>query len=183
VLLLSALAASTSVRAQDESSGEFVVRQASSELVDGAWHINAAIDLDLSPEAAGMLRAPVPLTIRIEAQFLNRLRLWWDLVEFQGVVRYQLSYLRVRNRYQVRNLDTNDTQNFMELGDALDYIGRVEDLEVADDVEIDDDHRYEVRVRAVLDKRDLPGPLRLIAFWRKDWSIASDWLTWRLDNE
>lgn len=181
--LLALLAAGTAVHAQDDTVGEFVVRQGSTTLVDGTWYVDAGIDLELSTEAAEMLRAPVSLTIRIEAQFLNLLRLWWDPVQFQEVVRYQLSYLRVRNRYQVRNLDTEATTTFVELREALDYIGRVEGLAIADDVELDEDHRYEVRVRAALDKRDLPGPLRLMAFWRKDWSIASDWLTWRLDDE
>lgn len=183
VLLLGLLAASTSLLAQDDSDGEFVVRQGDTTLVDGTWYLDAGIDLDLSLEAADMLRAPVPLTIRIEVEFLNRLRLWWDIVEFQEVVRYQLSYLRVRNRYQVRNLDTEATMIFVELREALDFIGRIEGLAVVDDDELDEDRRYEVRVRAALDKGDLPGPLRLMAFWRKDWSIASDWLTWRLDDE
>lgn len=183
VLLLGLLAASTSLLAQDDSDGEFVVRQGDTTLVDGTWYLDAGIDLDLSLEAADMLRAPVPLTIRIEVEFLNRLRLWWDIVEFQEVVRYQLSYLRVRNRYQVRNLDTEATMIFVELRQALDFIGRIEGLAVVDDDELDEDRRYEVRVRAALDKGDLPGPLRLMAFWRKDWSIASDWLTWRLDDE
>ena len=183
VLLLAVLAASAPARAQEQFAGQFVVTEASSELHDETWYINANIDLGLSPEAVDMLRAPVPLTIRIEAQFLNLLRFWWDLTEFEAVVQYRVTYLPVRNRYQVRNLDTGRTQNFIDLDEALDCIGQVDRLAVAADSELDADRRYEVRVRAVLDKRDLPGPLRVIAFWRKDWSIASDWLTWRLGEE
>jgi Domain of unknown function (DUF4390) len=34
-----------------------------------------------------------------------------------------------------------------------------------------------------LDQEQFPGPLRLLAFWRRDWSIASEWYRWRLQNE
>jgi hypothetical protein len=43
--------------------------------------------------------------------------------------------------------------------------------------------RYDIRIRAALDHDDLAGPFRLLAFWRNDWSISSEWLTWRLDAE
>ncbi len=43
---------------------------------------------------------------------------------------------------------------------------------------LDDDRGYDVRLRAVLDDEQFPGPLRLLAFWRRDWSIASDWYRW-----
>jgi len=42
---------------------------------------------------------------------------------------------------------------------------------------------YDVRLRAVLDEEQFPGPLRLLAFWRRDWSIASDWYRWPLVSE
>jgi hypothetical protein len=42
---------------------------------------------------------------------------------------------------------------------------------------------YDVRLRASLDQEQFPGPLRLLAFWRRDWSIASEWYRWRLQSE
>jgi len=38
-------------------------------------------------------------------------------------------------------------------------------------------------VRAVLDTERLPGPLRLLAFWRRDWSLGSEWYRWPLADE
>jgi hypothetical protein len=177
------LATNSSVFAQQEESGEFVVRSAATKLIGGTYYVSADIDLNLSTEAAGMLREAVPLTIRIEVEFLNRLRFWMDVTEFEVVRRYRLTYLPVRNRYLVRDVDGDLSRNFIDLQDALDFIGKVERLEIVDEAELDEDRRYEVRIRAVLDKRDLPGWLRLIAVWRKDWTIGSDWLTWRLDSE
>jgi hypothetical protein len=123
------------------------------------------------------------LTIRIEVEFLNRLRFWMDVTQFEAIRRYRLTYLPVRDRYLVRDVDSELSRNFIDLRAALDFIGKLEQFEIADAAELDEDRRYEVRIRAVLDKRDLPGWLRLIAVWRKDWSIGSDWFTWRLDEE
>jgi hypothetical protein len=156
-VLLAVLATDSSVFAQEEESGEFVVRSASSKLVDGSYYVNADIDLHLSAEAAGMLREAVSLTIRIEVEFLNRLRFWLDVAQFEASRSYRLTYLPVRDRYLVRDVDGDLSRNFIDLREALDYIGQVEMLEIVDESELDEDRRYDVRIRAVLDKRDLPG--------------------------
>ena len=66
---------------------------------------------------------------------------------------------------------------------ALEFLGRVERLPLIDTAVLDDDRGYYVRLRAVLDEEQFPGPLRLLAFWRRDWSIASDWYRWPLRSE
>jgi hypothetical protein len=174
------LPAAGPLRAQSDDPGRFEVRSGRQELIDGVYYIDARIYLRLSTEAANALRSGLPLTIRVEAEFLNRLRLWWDTTAVAASRRSQLRYLRVTDRYVVYDLESGQGRAFKTLDDALDYLVRVDRLP-AD--ELDEDHRYDVRVRAVLDKTELPGALALFAFMRRDWSIASDWLTWRLDNE
>ena len=66
---------------------------------------------------------------------------------------------------------------------ALEFLGRVERLPLIDAAVIDDGRGYYVRLRAVLDEEQFPGPLRLLAFWRRDWSIASEWYRWPLLSE
>lgn len=169
--------------AQIEDPGDFRVVTATHELIDGVYNIDAQLYLRLSTDATRALRA-VPLTIRIEIEFLNRLWFWWDNAEFEKIQEYQLEYRSVSDRYVVRDMQVPNKQTpFAELADALEYVGRVENLPVVDASLLDDDRRYDVRIRAVLDKNDLPGPLRLFAFMRKDWSIGSEWFEWRLDDE
>lgn len=178
-----ALAFSASVPAQPEDPGKFEVRTGTTELVNGVYYVDALIYLRLPTEITEALRSKFPLTIRIEVQFLNRLWFWWDPVEREVVQRYQLSYLPVTDRYVVQNLNVEGLQSFVTLADALQYIGEVDDLPVVDASVLDEDRRYDVRIRAELDKKELPGPLRVRAWWRRDWSIGSDWLQWRLDDE
>jgi hypothetical protein len=169
--------------AQDEDPGHFEVRAGSTDLVEGTYFVDAQIYLRLPSEATNALHSRLPLTIRVEVEFLNRLRLWWDPVEFEASRRSQLMYYPVTDRYVVTHIDSGDREDFVTLAGALEFIGRVDQLEIVDAALLDRDRRYEVRVRAVLDKDELPGPLRLLAFWRRDWSIASDWLLWRLDED
>ena len=171
------------LRAQPEDAGSFEVRTASTDLVAGIYTMNALIYLRLPSEANRALHSSLPLTISIEIQFLNRLRLWWDTTGAEVIQRYELRYLPVTNRYVVNNINADLRKGFASLAEALQFIGQVDQLPVVDAALLDDDRRYDVRIRAVLDKDELPGPLRLLAFWRNDWSIESDWLQWRLDDE
>ena len=45
---------------------------------------------------------------------------------------------------------------------------------------LEPDARYIIRMRAVLDIKDFPGPLQLIASLFKGWDLSSDWYQWDL---
>lgn len=169
--------------AQVNDPGAFEVRTATHELIDGVYYVNALISLRLPSEASNALHSRLPLTIRIEVEFLNRLWFWWDAAEHTVSLRSSLTYYPLTERYVVFNINAGDRVSFESLTAALEFLGRVDRLPVVDAALLDDDRRYDIRVRAVLDTDELPGPLRLLAFWRKDWSIESDWLQWRLDDE
>jgi hypothetical protein len=169
--------------AQAEDPGAFEVRTASHELIRGVYYVNALISLRLPTAATNALHSRLPLTIRVEVEFLNRLRFWWDATDVVVSRRSQLAYYPLTDRYVVQNINTGDRVSFETLPDALEFLGRVDNLPIVDAALLDDDRRYDVRLRAVLDTDALPGPLRLLAFWRRDWSIESDWLQWRLDDD
>lgn len=168
--------------AQDDP-GRFEVRSASHERHADVYYIDARIDYRLSSEARQALESGLPLTIRLEVQLLHRLRLWMDLEEYTLHQRYQLEYHALTERYSVLNVNSGDQSSFSTLFSALNYLGRIDDLPVIDAPLLDPDRRYDLRVRAVLDQEQLPGPLRLLAFWRRDWSLGSEWYRWHLDED
>jgi hypothetical protein len=183
--------------AQAEDEGKFEALEGGHELVDGVYRVNGKIYLRLPSDAATTLKSTVPLTIRVEVQFLNRLWFWWDNAEFERIVRYRLSYYALADRYIVEieppegdeaddlwgSTDSFERQTFPTLGAALEHIGLIESLPVVEATELDRNLRYDVRIRAVLDQDGLPGPIRWLAFWRPEWSISSEWLSWRLDEQ
>lgn len=169
--------------AQDDESGDFEILEAGLVLRDGTYFLDASARLELSAEAKEALASGLPLSISYRLEFLNRLRLWWDLEAFMVRQRFQIEYHALTERYMVTNVNTGARARFNSLVAALAYVGRIDGLRTVDIADLDDDLRYDVRIRVVLDTERLPGPLRLLAFWRHEWSLASDWETWRLDAE
>ncbi len=163
--------------------GFFEVREAMAELRDGVYYLNAVIAYRLSSEAMDALHAGVPLGIRLDIEFIHPRRWWFDNDSAALRQSYQLEYHALSERYIVLNVNSGDQASFGSLFAALADLGRVQRLPLLDAAVLDDGRGYDVRLRAVLDEEQFPGPLRLLAFWRRDWSIASEWYRWPLRSE
>jgi hypothetical protein len=165
-----------------EDPGRFEVREANVELSAGVYVLNAIVDYRLSSDARQALLSGVPLTFRLEVELLNKRRFWWDNAEYALTQRWQLEYHALSERYIVQNLNSGDRASFSSLFAALNYLGTVRHFPVIDAALVDSHRDYDLRVRAVLDVEQFPGPLRLLAFWRRDWSLGSDWYRWPLQG-
>ena len=166
-----------------DERGRFEIREADIDLMSGVYFLNATIDYRLSSEARDALQSGVPLTIRLEVELLNNRRLWWDNEDAALRQLYQVEYHALSERYTVQNVNSGDQASFSTLFAALSYLGRVNHLPILDAALLDPERSYDLRVRAVLDVEQFPGPLRLLAFWRRDWSLGSDWYRWRLQGD
>jgi hypothetical protein len=171
-------------REQDaEDPGHFEVRSASTELRGGVYFLNASIEYRLSSEARAALESGLPLTIRIDVELLNSRRFWFDNEDAALRQRYELEYHALSERYIVTNLNSGDQASFATLFSALNFLGRIDQLPLIDASLLDPDRPHDLRLRAFLDVEQFPGPLRLLAFWRRDWSLASDWYRWPLQED
>jgi hypothetical protein len=166
-----------------DDPGLFEVREAAVELVDGVYFLDAAIALRLSTEARSALQSGVPLTIRFDVELIHGRRFWFDNEVASLRQLFQLEYHALSERYIVQNLNSGNQDSFGTLASALSFLGRVEHLPFIDEALLEADRDYDVRLRAVLDVEQFPGPLRLLAFWRRDWSLASEWYRWPLQND
>jgi hypothetical protein len=166
-----------------DDPGFFEVRSAMAELRDGVYYLNAVIGYRLSTEAVDALQSGVPLGIRLDIEIIHPRRWWFDNEGAALRQSYQIDYHALSERYVVLNVNTGDQTSFASLLAALEYVGRIERLPLIDTAVLDDDRGYYVRLRASLDQEQFPGPLRLLAFWRRDWSIASEWYRWPLQGE
>lgn len=177
-----ALLASTpaALAQEDDDEGSFEVRTASSELLDGVYYVNALIDLRLSSEATEALDAGVPLAVHIEIDLIRVRRFWIDDEEYDVDQRFVLEHHALTERYIVRNLNRGDQASFATLTAALSYLGRIERLPFIDAPLLEPEHSYDARIRAELDMDEFSGPLRLLTFWRREFSLSSEWFRWRL---
>ncbi len=166
-----------------DDPGHFEVRTASVELRDGVYFLDALIAYSLSSEARDALQSGVPLTIRLEVDIVHGRRFWFDNELANLQQRYQLEYHALSERYIVQSVNSGDQESFATLFAALNYLGQIEHLPLIDAALVEDGREYDVRLRAVLDVEQFPGPLRLLAFWRRDWSLASEWHRWPLQSD
>jgi Domain of unknown function (DUF4390) len=178
-------AATLPANAQDDEPdpGYFAIRSATAELSGSVYFLTARIEYRLSSDARAALEAGLPLTIRLEIEILNRRPLWVDTEVASLTQLFRLEYHALTQLYIVRNLNRGDQRSWATLSGALDSLGRVEKLPVIDATLLEADRSYDIRIRALLDTEQLPGPLRLLAFWRRDWSLGSEWYRWLLADD
>ena len=165
-----------------DEDGRVKVRNAYAELRDGVFYLNARLDYRLGEEAAEALRSGVTLDLELEIKVERRRRYLWDPTVAALRQLYQLSYHALSERYLVRNVNSGEQTSFANLEAALLELGRVRDLPIIDESLLDERDRYVVRLRAIVDIRELSGPLSILTFFWNDWRIASDWYQWPLQK-
>ncbi|WP_428100317.1 DUF4390 domain-containing protein [Candidatus Rariloculus sp.] len=175
------LALGSAADAQDDP-GRFEVRSASAGLDSDAdvYFLNARLELRLSTESREALESGLPINIRVEVEIIHLRRFLLDRETAALTQLYRLQYHALLERYTVRNVNSGNLDTFATLFAALNFLGRVDGLPLIDRALLDPDRRYDIRLRVLLDMAQLPGPLRLLAFWRRDWSLGSEWYRWSL---
>lgn len=170
--------------AQEDAAreGYFEVRSAATELVDGVLRLDARLQLILSSEALEALESGVPLRIELQTQIIRQKRFMPDSTEAEINVRFELEYRPLSQRYVVRSLNSGEQETFSTLYSALNNLGRVDQLPLIDDRLLEEDKRYRVRLRALLQTQQYSAPLRLLFFWRSQWQLKSEWFEWSLER-
>lgn len=182
MLVLALLAAGGIAQERVEREGYFEVRSAETELRNGVHMLDARLQLVLSSEALDALTSGIPLTIELQMQVIRVRRFYMDALDAELVVRFELEFRPLNQRYVVRNLNSGEQNTFATLYSALNSLGRITDLPVIDDALLAPEKPYRVRVRAMLQTQQYPAPLRLLFFWRSQWQLQSEWYEWTLER-
>ncbi len=175
-----ALACFCSAAWGDDNQGGFVIRTAYTELTSGVYYLNADVDLNLSDDAVNALENGLPLTVELQIEIIKHRSLMWNKTVATLTQSYQISFHALTRRFIVTNLNSGDQHSFASYLEAITDLGQVSDLPVIDADLLEPGDRYNIRMRAVLDVKDFPGPLQLIASLFKGWDLSSDWYQWVL---
>lgn len=156
------------------------IRHASTQLDSGVWYLSARIDYRLNRDTLEALQNGIPLTFELQVE-LTRQRNW---LPDEGVAElrqdFELSWQPLSRSYLVRNKNSGDQGAHTTLFAALNDLGRIARLPLIDEALLDGAETYEVALRVALDQQELPGPLRMLAFWNDDFTLESEWYRWEL---
>ena len=156
------------------------IRNVRTLLSDGVYRLGARIDFSLNDTLQQALQNGVPLVLELRIEVIRERDWLWAERAAQLRQRFGLQFHALTRRYLVDNYSTDVQYSFLELEEALDYIGNIYDLPLIDANLLKPQYTYWVRMRADLDIESLPTPVRLWAYLGSDWSLQSDWHRWPL---
>jgi hypothetical protein len=138
--------------------------------------LNAEFVIELGPRLEDAVGRGVPLNFRFEFE-LTRKRWYWADEHVAGrVLNYRLSYHALTRQYRLSL--GNLHQNHDSLAEALQMIGRIARLHVADKAEFVAGETYRAALRLSLDHTQLPKPLQVDALADSEWRVEAKTLRW-----
>jgi hypothetical protein len=156
------------------------IRSAATRLNAGVWFLDADMLYALNQTALEALDSGLVLDVELTIRLTQRRRLIWDPTFAELKQRYQLQFHALTERYILRNLNSGEQATYGSRNAALAALGTVRALPIIDDALLNRGERYDVAIRAVVEIRQLRGPLAVIPFLWNDWRISGDWVQWRL---
>ncbi|HUN27737.1 MAG TPA: DUF4390 domain-containing protein [Steroidobacteraceae bacterium] len=173
--------AGTCARA-DALDGVLRVVSAYVDIEHSVYTLHARIEYPMTPAIEEALRDGVTLTFELEARVMHDRHLWFDAVVVDLMMRRELAYHSISDRYVVRDMPSGEQQSFATLDDALMYLSAVDDWPILVGSQLAEGQHYYISVRAGIRRGRLPASLRALLFWTDDWHRMSEWFTWALPS-
>lgn len=156
------------------------VRSAYVNVRGGVFELNARTVFPPDEQVRTALAAGATINFDLQAVVNKQRRYWMDQTLVDVILRRELSWNEVSQRYVLRDVDRGEQQSFADLEEALVAAGTVQDWPVVVEPQLDPDATYEISVRAGFRRGRLPNTLRSLIFWSDGWNRRSPWYTWIL---
>ncbi|MBB5017356.1 hypothetical protein HNQ59_000620 [Chitinivorax tropicus] len=163
-----------------------VVQNASLQLQDDHYVVDATFNVTLNPTLDEVLHKGVPLYFLTEFEIVKP-RWYWAYRQlaswFDNTARLEarLTYNALTRKYRVGYGSLY--QSFSSLSQALSALGAVRNWSVTDAGNLTKGRQYEGRVRMRLDVSQLPKPFQINAIGTQEWDIASEWRNVAVSSE
>jgi len=149
------------------------IEKVSGEFENLFYQIDASINYNLSESAIEALRHGITLRFDITID-VERVRKWvWDKNVATSILSFQLSYLSLNNNYLVVNMVTGERKQLQELGEALEFLGKIENFPIVRKNDLDPTQSYNFSMISEFRIRSLPLPLQPLAFISPQWDLSS----------
>ena len=152
------------------------VRRASVALAEDHYVLDADIEMVLSAPLEDALHKGIPLYFLLEFEMVRSRWYWFNDKAVSLQQQYRLSYSALTRQYRISI--GAFYQNFVTLGEALQYLTRVRRREDLEPGTLSKGSIYTASLRLRLDTTQLPRPFHLNALGSREWSLGSEWHRW-----
>jgi hypothetical protein len=182
MLCLGSMLLAAPVYAAGELDGELLVQSATASFNHGVIELDAEIRYPLTDRITDALKSGVTLSFELEINFVRPRRFWFNANVFTLILRRELSYHVISDRYVITDLQMASEETFATLQMALEHLGHIADLPVAVEAQLRGTGPWEVNLRAGMRRGRIPDALRVMMFWSDDWHRTSDWYQWTFER-
>jgi hypothetical protein len=162
------------------SAGSFSVESAQIVTIGNGHVLNAKIAYPLTARVKEAIDNGVPILFQQQFELIKSTPLlgsyWqWDETLWTSEIRYQLRYHALTQQYIVLDIGTQHQRNYSSLSDALNALGKINQLNLPPEYFTDPDN-LTLLVRSGLDLNALPTPMRPGALISSKWQLTSPWV-------
>lgn len=157
-------------------AAEAEIRSATLIPAEEQYVLNADIVAELTPLLSDVVARGVSLYFVTEFELSAPRWYWLDEEIVSKTLTYRLSYQSLTRQYRLTTGTLH--QNFSSAEEALRTMLRIRSWGVADRTALKTGRTYNAALRFRLDVGELPKPLQVSAFGRKDWNLGSEWYRW-----
>jgi hypothetical protein len=155
----------------------FEISELSATISSEQASINSRFSMRLSDAAQLALERGIPLTLRIHFRARKDSRLPGGTIATAQHV-YKLSYLPLSEHYALTDMVSGAQQTFPRLRYLISVLQDQDQVIPLGNLA---PGSYLIQVRAELDLRKLPAPMRLPARIAPEWRLSTDWQSWPFD--
>ena len=135
--------------------------------------------VDLGSEPAKALVNGIPLTINLNVLLIKESAWPWRVSAAEWQYPFRIQYHALSNRYTLLKPVGGEIQAFTSLYEMLSSIRQVK-LQEKIPVGVNQTDPISIQVQLKLDRRLLPGPLKLAALFLPSWQLDSSWQQWQV---
>lgn len=146
---------------------------------DDGYVLSADFKFELNPRLEEAVTKGVVLYFVADFELTKARWYWLDETLASRSQTYRLSYHALTRQYRLSTGGLH--QSFATLQEAMQVLSRLRNWTVADKAEksIHPGEAVDASLRLRLDVTQLPRPFQITALGNKEWSLSSDWKTWR----
>lgn len=181
---LLAVGAGSGARA-DALDGLLEVRSAYVNVEDGVFQLFARVAYPVNEDIRAALKDGLTLNFDLDVVVSRERRFWMDEAVAEYMLRRELLYHAVSDRYVARDVDgrNGDQQHsYATLEEALEVQGTINAWPILVSPQLSANRQYRVSLRAGVRRGRLPDTLRVLLFWTDDWHRESEWFSWSLQR-